>query len=260
MRSPHPHLASAGVLAVGLGAAGLDPVATRDDPRPRTPTRDEWHEWRESRGWRDLLARAILLCVCVLAGQWGGGCAYRVTPPATVESAATVTLLDFGKHSGLVLPREDGTRTRYAFGEWEWFALGRDNPLRAINLLAPQVGTLERLDIPRDDPTDMTHQAEASWDIVVERSRVDALLTELDGAFERGAQVRVIDDPATGRRFVPVDYDEYLYLLVGNNCNDATARWLRAVGCRVSGSSVSARFVVEKPRDGGVAHVAHVDE
>lgn len=187
---------------------------------------------------------AVLLCSLIT------GCAYRVTPPATVERPVSVTLLDMGRHSEVIFPREDATATRYAFGEWEWFALGHDNPLRALNLVAPQVGTLGREDLPDQAAIDAaTATAEQSWTLSLEADKVARVRDELDRAFDEGAKERVVEHPEFNLTFVPVRYNEHLYLLIGNNCNDATARWLREMGCLVKGTATTANFRVNPPRD-----------
>jgi hypothetical protein len=178
------------------------------------------------------------------------GCAYHVTPPATVERPVSVTLLDMGRHSEIVFPRDGDAATRYAFGEWEWFALGHDNPLRALNMLGPSVGTLGREEIP-DQATleSAVATAEHSWTLTLDADKVSRVRDELDRAFEEGAKERVVEHAAFGLTFVPVRYNEHLYLLIGNNCNDATARWLRDMGCLVKGSASTANFTVNPPRD-----------
>ena len=185
------------------------------------------------------------LMACAFAG-----CAYHVTPPASVNQPVQVTLLDMGRHSEVIFPRDGDAATRYAFGEWEWFALGHDNPLRALNMVAPSVGTLGREELPDQAARDLAAStAEASWTLTLDADKVARVRDDLDRAFEQGAQERVVEHAAFGLTFVPVRYNENLYLLIGNNCNDATARWLREMGCLVKGSGLSANFKVNPPRD-----------
>lgn len=186
----------------------------------------------------------------VLLLSLAAGCAYRVTPPATVKEPRSVTLLDMGRHSEIVFPRDDATSTRYAFGEWQWFALGHDNPFRALNMLGPSVGTLGREDIADQATLDsVVATAEYSWTLTLDADKVARVRDELDRAFEEGAKERVVDHAEFNLRFVPVRYNENLYLLLGNNCNDATARWLRDMGCLVKGSATTANFTINPPRD-----------
>lgn len=196
------------------------------------------------------VAATSVLVMLLVATLHLSGCAYVVTPAATIESAATITLVDMGRHSEVVFPRDDGSRTLYAFGEWEWFALDRTNPLRALNMAGPSVGTLGRRNFVDDaEMKDWISNGEANWEIAVEAAKMKELRDELDAEYAKGEAIEVIDHLAFGLRFVPVNTNEYLYLLVGNNCNDASARWLRAMGCRVTGAAPWAKFVVNKPRD-----------
>src|SRR3954452_3202565 len=81
------------------------------------------------------------------------GCTNTVTPPAHVADPVTVYLVDQGRTSSLVLPRADGKAIRYAYGNWNWYALGNRGPLDAIGaMLIPSKATLGRHEMtdPRD--------------------------------------------------------------------------------------------------------------
>lgn len=57
-------------------------------------------------------------------------------------------MLDHGRHASLLMERADGSMVRYAYGEWEWYALGRTGPARAFAaLFVPSEAALGRKEL-----------------------------------------------------------------------------------------------------------------
>src|SRR2546423_386491 len=50
------------------------------------------------------------------------GCGGTITPPAQVRQPVNVYVTDYGRHSTLLLPTENGGLVEFAFGEWGWLA------------------------------------------------------------------------------------------------------------------------------------------
>lgn len=161
------------------------------------------------------------------------GCAHTVEPPREVAEPVPVFLLDHGRHATIVLPRSDGI-VRYAYGEWEWYALDRTGPLRALDtLLLPTAAALGRRVLPGPPTLDAVHAQvrvpiEHAWRIEVERARARALDDALTALFEDNLDTRV-QHPGYDLEFVRHP-DAYR---VGHNSNHVVAGWLRALGCRV---------------------------
>lgn len=180
------------------------------------------------------VAPATLFALAALTG-----CATRVEPPAAPVDPVAVVLVDWGWHSSLLLPHPESGFTEYAFGEWEWFALGNDGWWRVPAVLFwPRAGALARREWPAAEL--VAASAEATQRLLVARATSEALRSRLEVAFARGAAARAVVEGG-GLEFAPVDDSFWL----GHTCNAATADWLRELGCRVSGPAVTARFEVE---------------
>src|SRR5262245_57988661 len=87
--------------------------------------------------------------VCVAAGLLGLSLwsllPGSVRPPRAVSDPVTVRLFSAGRHSGLLLPVGDGRVVEYGYGDWSWYALGKDDWWRApATVLWPCPGTLGR--------------------------------------------------------------------------------------------------------------------
>ncbi|MEE8105702.1 MAG: DUF2459 domain-containing protein [Planctomycetota bacterium] len=165
-----------------------------------------------------------LLGVLLLAA-----CATTVTPPSAVRDPVTVYMAEYGRHSALFLPRADGTWVEYTFGEWEWFARNNTGALRAFPaMLWPTQGTLGR------DPKAHKPQGHS---LRVEKAASATLLTELDTAFESEFETRIFND-YMNMEFVHFRQD----FSACNNCNGVMVKWLRTLGCDVSGSGLCSSW------------------
>lgn len=181
-------------------------------------------------------------CVLLLAG-----CVSRVVPPEpdSLTKPADVYLLDHGRHSSLVLPREEGGVVRYSYGEWGWYVEGRRHlPAGAMAMLWPTKSGLGRGVYPGIDTLEQFHRLapEGLTDVYsfpVEAGRVLALRRRLDGHFER-ADVEPMSSDEFGLEFVPYPRG---YSAI-HQSNLVVARWLRALGVEVHGSPWFSRWRV----------------
>lgn len=187
--------------------------------------------------------RASILGLLLLSVM---GCVTVIRPPVAPEDPVPVLVVDYGHHSSLLLPRTDGGCAEYAFGDWGWFALNRDEWYRACpTLCSPNQGALgrRRLGIPPTrSATEGLIVCRESHELQVARADADRLLRSLDAAFEKSSESRV-DNPLMKLEFVRHDVD-YCFLV---NCNHLVARWLRELGCTIGGSACFSRFRVEPP-------------
>ena len=174
-------------------------------------------------------------------------CAIRVTPPVELEHPQTVFIADYGRHASLLLPAADGRLREFAYGEWEWFALGHDQWYRAgPALLWPTRGTLGTSEFAGPAEIDAVREqvsAQRIHELQVERAAAAALLARLEASFAERADESVLNS-ALGMEFVP-HADSYSIL---RQCNSAVADWLRELGCGVSGCALRAEFTVSESR------------
>lgn len=208
---------------------------------------------------RTCFVQFVMAAACL---PWVFGCTNVITPPAGVEDPQAVFILDFGRHSSLLLPNEENREfTEYAYGEWQWYALKRDSFLRiAPTMLWPTQGTMGRntwvLDQPapggRDDAEEVidlleiidTHFiTEAVHPVFVERRAIAFLLESLRKRYD-SSDAEPVSVPEYGLYFVP---DRRTYTLF-HNCNHETVDWLVRLGCDLNGSGMISDFEV---RGGG---------
>lgn len=166
----------------------------------------------------------------------GVGCATTIHPPVQLSNPVAVHLVDYGRHSCLMLPHEDGGVMEYAYGEWQWYALNRQQPWDVLRaLFVPTRGALGRRhhDLESGAVESGDIEIERAFVIHVEANAVRALRDELDRQWDTAASTVVVN-PTTGLAFVYAEESYWLF----NNCNPVTARWLESLGCEVRGWAI----------------------
>lgn len=179
---------------------------------------------------------ALALGLAALAG-----CATTIRPPARPADPVLVVLLDYGKHSSLVLPQAAGS-VEYAYGEWDYFALNQDDVCTGLAALACfNQGALGRrfFDVPPERAVLGVGRQE-HHELSVARADVDALRRKLETRYAEREGTKVVNR-LNGLAFVKDD-ESYICF---NNCNHVIARWLEELGCEVRGGAFFSDFVVE---------------
>lgn len=178
----------------------------------------------------------LLLCLC--------GCATRIAPPSAPQNPTTVCVVKYSRfHSSLVLPESEGA-VEYAFGEWKWFALKKNQSYRIFPvLLFPSQGTLGRrylFDTPNRETLLKKTGAQKVFCFSVATEKTVKLRQQLDARFAAGAgtkiynsdyQMSFVKDPARYWAF--------------HNCNTELAAWLRALGCETKGPKIWGKLRLE---------------
>ncbi len=191
------------------------------------------------------VARTIVAILLIIVFT---GCAGKLTRPDTesLEQPRPVFLLDHGRHSSLVLTREDQSMVRYLYGEWRWYALQETGPLRAFpTLFAPTRAALGRRELAGPPDARVIRRQipvviDTLHELPVEATRVDRLIQELDERFEAARETRH-ENRAYDLEFVhhPKDYTVF------DNSNHVVAEWLRELGLEVSGNPMWGTWRVE---------------
>lgn len=165
-----------------------------------------------------------------------GGCTTTLVPPADVREPVSVFLLDHGRTPSLVLPAADGGMIRYAYGDWQWYALRRTGALNAIPaLLWPTRGTLGRGELagPADDASirRQVHVGiEHLYEIRVESEAVQRLRETLDGIYHENLDTLIVTE-SVGLSFT---HHPQSYCAL-HNSNHVVADWLRQLGVQTRG-------------------------
>lgn len=190
--------------------------------------------------------RAAGILALALLGIPAAGCVTVIRPPSSPEDPVPVAVIDYGYHSSLLLPLPEGGSVEYAYGDWDWFALNRDEWYRACPTLCwPNPGALgrRRHAVPPSRPAlQGVIPCEEILEVQVARSRAELLRKKLEESFEKNLETRVFN-PQVQLEFVQGDID-YCFLV---NCNHILARWLRELGCDLGGSACFSSFRVELP-------------
>ncbi|MBE9167218.1 DUF2459 domain-containing protein [Pleurocapsales cyanobacterium LEGE 06147] len=168
-----------------------------------------------------------------------------IVPPTAPIAPITVYVTDYGYHGRLVLPSRQGGLVQYAYGDWDYFALERQNWNKAIAaLLIPTQGTLGRRRIK--DFAELRQILGPDWqDILlsfeVATSKAFHLEESLDVRFDRNIDTRVFN-PHNGLTFVK---DEWDYTLL-HNSNHELVEWLEDLDCRVKGFPTLPNFQIQE--------------
>src|SRR5688572_32909584 len=92
----------------------------------------------------------------VILVVWLCGCSATIIPPPAPADPVTVAVTDYGRHASVVFPDDDGRGSvEYTFGDWDWFAAGRNGATDAVQAMLWSKGsTLGRrhVDMPPDSP------------------------------------------------------------------------------------------------------------
>ncbi|MGH9457221.1 MAG: hypothetical protein ACRD2J_06220 [Thermoanaerobaculia bacterium] len=174
-------------------------------------------------------------------------CTTVVRCPDPSGAAATVLLLAHGKSSSLVLPEPADGATRWAFGDWEYYALGDKDlgsTLAAAVLRTPAALGRQEVEAISDSRAALASVLGIGIDEVsplrVAREAVARLRERLEARFQ--ANVATLhDNPGPRLEFVRPPES---YTLV-NSSNRKVASWIRELGCSTSGITMLSRWRVE---------------
>lgn len=171
------------------------------------------------------------------------GCSAVIAPGPMPHDPAPIFVADYGYHASLTLPSATGSLTEYAFGNWEWFALSEESWLVAAPLvLFSGQGTLGRRPLPGPATLPAMNAqlgAPRVIELAVERGAAQRLAQRLEHTFDsHGPGLR---NDAFDMEFVRVERRYCLF----QQCNSTIADWLRELGLRVTGLTISSHFVVE---------------
>ncbi|HYO08812.1 MAG TPA: DUF2459 domain-containing protein [Tepidisphaeraceae bacterium] len=188
--------------------------------------------------------RAIpIIIMLTLLATIHAGCATTVVTPPPAPGSVAVFLTDYGRHSSILLPNDAGVLTEFAFGDYQWFALGETSMGKAVRAMLFSSGsTLGRRTLAPTGEAEQVARATGAAHVArfeAPRERVDALRSQLDARFEERIDT-VTYNPLSQLWFVR---DEESYGLL-HNCNHVTARWLRALGCEIRGTAMFSNFKV----------------
>ena len=195
---------------------------------------------------RPCCALAVAAPLCLAA------CATTVYPPQRVVDPVQAGILDHGMTSSLIVEVPGAGMVRYAYGDWDWYALGRTGPVEGTAaVLWPTEGALGRMELPGPfSPAAVSRQVrvgiEETLYLTVDARDVRRLVQHLDRIFDENRASSVYNE-SSDLEFVP--HPEPYSL--SHNSNHMVAAWLEQLGCRIDGSALlsSWRRGTEPPED-----------
>lgn len=193
---------------------------------------------------------AVLAAACaLLATAVWCSCASTVTPPTDPPDPIVVHLLSTGRHAGVLLPNGDGRTVEYGYGNWSWYALGKDDWWRApAVVLWPTQGTLGRRYVLEADLAAKGHAYGGGTlaELRVSRASAQRLLARLDAEFEAGGEPHF--NERYDMSFVKHPHDFWMF----HDCHDEVAEWLEELDCSVRCAPIRTGLQVETkdPRGG----------
>ncbi|MGF1539911.1 MAG: DUF2459 domain-containing protein [Pleurocapsa sp.] len=167
-----------------------------------------------------------------------------IIPPANPVEPITVYITDYGYHRRLVIPSRQGGLVQYAYGDWNYFALERQDWHNGISaLLIPTQGTLGRRKF--NDLADLRQTLAPNWQdfllsFEVIASKAFDLEESLNLRFNRNIDTSIFN-PYNGLTFVK---DKQNYTLL-HNSNHELVGWLKALDCRIQGFVTLPNFQIQ---------------
>jgi hypothetical protein len=176
-------------------------------------------------------------------------CTTTITPQSALSEPAEVFVVDHGRTTSLVIPASDGSLLRYAYGDWDWYALGKHDPWRGIvALLWPTTGAFGRglLDGPAtiESVRLQVREIEHIHVVPVDRARLLAFETRME-ALHGAARAGEVANADVDLIFVP---HPHAYTALWNS-NHAVAAWLRDLGSTTRGFTFNTRWRVAAAGD-----------
>lgn len=200
------------------------------------------------------------LLILLVAAILSASCTTVIQPPAMPSDPDIVFLVTHGKSSSLIVQGGEDA-TRWAYGDWRYYALGRKESSDALAaILWPTRAALGRQTIERApaEPEDLVRRLGIGVDeifaIEVSREAVVRLETRLQQLFAANLDTLLYNP---GPRLEFVEHPQR-YSLVRNS-NGMVAAWLRELGCEISGLPLLSKWRVAAPLPSSVARLENAN-
>ena len=170
---------------------------------------------------------------------WLAACQTTVFPPQRVAAPVQAGILDHGRTASLIVEVPDDGMLRYAYGDWDWYALGQTGPAEgSAALFWPTEAALGRMELPGPfSPTAVSREVRVSVEhayyLTVDARDVRRLVDQLDRIFSEN-RARSVYNESHHLVFVPHPEPYSLF----HNSNHVVAAWLEQLGCKVEGPAL----------------------
>ena len=169
------------------------------------------------------------------------GCGAVVTAPVQVQQPVKIYLVDYGKHSSLIFPNGEKSMYEFAWGDFDWFALGEQSIWSGFRALlfsnGSGFGIREYRHITTLEELKKVNGARSILTIDVEGKKLDKLQSELMARY-KPKESHLVYYPPDSMLFA-FSREHYWF---GYNCNHKTCDWLQTLGCEVHGIAMFGGF------------------
>lgn len=151
-------------------------------------------------------------------------------------------LVDYGKHSSLIIPDLKGGHLEYAFGEWNYFAREKTQWYRLPTvLLLPTASTLAKGEYPNQAALDrhLNRFVTEIFPLATEQSKLEDFKKYVQGIYESGLESHYRKD----LEFNFVKLPNLSYSLL-RNCNSVMISWLKKLGVTHQGLGLTSKWSV----------------
>ena len=192
--------------------------------------------------------RRIFLPVCFSILIFvAGGCATRVVPPVNPPRATTIYLCDYGVHSSLLLPTENGQFVEYVYGDWQYAALNKTDVWHTlVSLFCSGEPALGRRFLKADDKgvPQLPNKPNSRDPILVDADLIKQVVKQMDDRWNAHKETAHFND-YPGYYFTFVRDDVHYSIL--HSCNHLTSGMLKQMDCRIGGYPIGSNFIVTAP-------------
>lgn len=179
-------------------------------------------------------------------------CTTTIYPPRHVADPVRAAVLDHGRHASLVVEVPGRpAMIRYAYGEWDWYALRQIGAAEAISAVFwPTQGALGRKELPGTPSPDTVAREvrdgiENAVYFNVEADAARSLIARLDRTFSENISTRIYNEPYD-LEFVQAPESYWLF----HNSNFVVGRWLEELRCRIEGPTYLSDWRLGTEPDG----------
>jgi hypothetical protein len=173
------------------------------------------------------------------------GCATRVFPPVGPKNPATIYLCDYGIHSSLLLPTGDRQFVEYVYGDWDYAALNKTDPLHTLGALTiscqPALGRRFLKLSPGQQVPQPPNSPITIDPLILDGDLVKRQVEHLDQRYHQHIETAHLNEYPN--YFFTFVYDDEHYWFL-HNCNSLTGENLKEMGCRIGGFPILSNFIV----------------
>ncbi len=182
-----------------------------------------------------------LFALSALAVAWfAAGCTTVIIPPQEPPNPVSISVIDVGSHAELVLPDGEGGGVSYVYGDWSYFALGKNDLWHGLlAVVIPTQGALGRKHYATTESLARQFTGCTVFELQVSADRVANLLNTLDARFHDSIETLLYNSEYE-LEFVK-DTATYIWF---HNCNTVLVDWLQELGCESHGWGWYADFAV----------------